>query len=528
MNFPKLPLKQFARVHERETSEAKYWKSFINTQEHSLQAAPNCIHFNPLSKRSINASSVESDQHSNFSYIVTGSIKVNLYDSTSDKLQKSFSRFNDDAFSGKFRKDGKLIVAGDKKGYVKVFDVQTKAVLRQLKRHEAAVRSTVWASDGLNILSGGDDKKVYKWDLATEEMIWSSKDLHADYVRAVDSSPISSDIFVSGCYDHSVRLWDSRQQQPIQTMVHDHPVECCMFTPSGAMLLTASGNEMKVWDLLGGGRLIHRFSNHQKNITSLAMDGSGTRVLSAGLDGHVKVHSLQSMQVTHGMKFGQPLSAVGMAPDNKKLVVGFFNGNLMIRTRRTNKGDAKSLPGTAATFGSLDTGASSRQVTLSRHYTGAGRAPVKADDGAVEHERAARLQPYEKCLKKFSYQKALNSALKTKNPLVVITVLEELSRRSGLTIALSGRDEETIEPLISFCARYVSSPKYSKLITLVVHQILDLYGGVIGHSEVIDELFLKLQQQVKAETVFQRQIMKVLGALDGIISVATMPPVTSA
>ena len=29
--------------------------------------------------------------------------------------------------------------------------------------------------------------------------------------------------------------------------------------------------------------MVHAFKNHQKNITSLCMDGSGTRVLSAGL-----------------------------------------------------------------------------------------------------------------------------------------------------------------------------------------------------------------------------------------------------
>lgn len=241
MNFPKLPLKQFAQVQERETAEAKYWKSFTNTQEHNLQAAPNCIHFNPLSKSN---GSIDSTLHSN--YIVTGSIKVGLYDCLTDKLQKAFSRFNDDAFSGRFRKDGKLIVAGDKSGFVKVFDVQTKSVLRQLKRHTAAVRSTVWASNGLQFISGSDDKRVFRWDLATEELMWSSKDVHADYVRCVDSSPISSDVFVSGCYDHSVRLWDARQQQPIQVLKHPGPVECTIFTPSGALLLTASGNEMKV------------------------------------------------------------------------------------------------------------------------------------------------------------------------------------------------------------------------------------------------------------------------------------------
>ncbi len=47
---------------------------------------------------------------------------------------------------------------------------------------------------------------------------------------------------------------------------------------------------MKVWDIMGGkGRLLRTLSNHQKTITSLIFDGEGTRILSAGLDHHIKV-----------------------------------------------------------------------------------------------------------------------------------------------------------------------------------------------------------------------------------------------
>ena len=56
-----------------------------------------------------------------------------------------------------------------------------------------------------------------------------------------------------------------------------------------------------------------------------------------------------------------------------------------------------------------------------------------------------------------------------------------------------------------------------------MHYVLDQYAGVLGHSEVIDDLFFKLQHQVKGEVRFQRQVMRVMGSLDGIISVATMP-----
>lgn len=78
---------------------------------------------------------------------------------------------------------------------------------------------------------------------------------------------------------------------------------------------------------------MHTFSNHQKNITCLSMDGTSNRLLSCGLDGHVKVYSLQTMSNVHGTRYGQPLSSVAVSPDNRKLVVGYVDGNLTIRTR---------------------------------------------------------------------------------------------------------------------------------------------------------------------------------------------------
>ena len=146
-----------------------------------------------------------------------------------------------------------------------------------------------------------------------------------------------------------------------------------------------------------------------------------------------------------------------------------------------------------------------------------GVAADRIEDGMVDAERTSRLRPYEAQLKKFNYQHALDAALKTKNPLVVITVLEELCFRSGLTIALSGRDEAALEPLLSFIARYVAHPRYSPLLVQIAHKLLDIYGGVLGRSDGIDELFFKLQRQVRSETNFQKQIMRALGSVDCVI-----------
>ncbi len=326
---------------------------------------------------------------------------------------------------------------------------------------------------------------------------------------------MSSDVFVSGSYDHSAILWDARQKREVHRYQHNDPIEKCIVSTSGTLLFTAASNELRVWDLISGGKLLHTFCNHQKNITSLAMNEGATRLLSGGLDGHVKIYNLQLLQVRHGIKYKSPILSLNMTKDNKKLIVGHVDGTLITRLRYErppmsyednddeddNERNLEAVTGAKRKF-----------------YKGAGSAILKTDDEMIESERRIRLKPYEKQLKKFNYQKALDSALRTHNPLVVVTVLEELLRRSGLTIALSDRDETTLEPLLSFTARYVSHPRYAKLILQVVHRMMDLYAGVLGKSDAIDELFLKLQRQVKAEVAFQRLAMKVVGSLDGIIA----------
>lgn len=208
-------------------------------------------------------------------------------------------------------------------------------MLRQIKGHKAAARAVSWISDGLGFVSASDDNSVKRWDLATEELVWQSKSSsqHGDYVRALDVSPIHTSSFVTGSYDHTIKIWDSRQNDCTNSMDHGHPIEYCLLSPSGALAFSAGGNEVKVWDILSGGKLLHTFNNHQKNITGLCMNDSGSRLLSCGLDGFVKIYNMEMLQVVHGIKYNSPCISIGSAADDSKLIVGSADGTLAIRDK---------------------------------------------------------------------------------------------------------------------------------------------------------------------------------------------------
>lgn len=70
---------------------------------------------------------------------------------------------------------------------------------------------------------------------------------HADYVRTLAASPSSSDTWLSGSYDHTVRMWDTRQPKGnVLELSHGAPVEACLFLPGGGLCVSAGGNEVKV------------------------------------------------------------------------------------------------------------------------------------------------------------------------------------------------------------------------------------------------------------------------------------------
>ena len=112
--------------------------------------------------------------------------------------------------------------------------------------------------------------------------------------------------------------------------------------------------------------------------------------------------------------------------------------------------------------------------------------------------------------------------------------------RDGLRSALAGRDDVLLEPVIRLLVKYVSDPRFGQLVcdiaTLVlgtyehlkriaVNNCADMYGAVLGQSPLIDSLFLRLRRKVAAEIRFQKELVKIKGALHMILA-STNPSAT--
>lgn len=106
--------------------------------------------------------------------------------------------------------------------------------------------------------------------------------------------------------------------------------------PSGTQVIASAGEQISILDLVAG-KPLKLLKNHQKTVTSLCLASNSTRLVSGGLDGHVKMFETSSWNLVNGSKYSSPVLSVGVIPgvnrEDKHLVVGMQSGVLSIRTR---------------------------------------------------------------------------------------------------------------------------------------------------------------------------------------------------
>ena len=229
-----------------------------------------------------------------------------------------------------YRDDGQLLAVGGDDMKVDIINVTNRTILRQAKGHEGAINDIQFIPNKTEVASCSDDKTIKIWDIPTEAAVSTLK-FHTDYVRAVRFHS-QSNLLVAGSYDHTISLWDVRSStsSPVSSYKHANPVESLEFFPSSTTIACAGsfsfslpsfsfllsfsfsysskkeGNGVSMWDIVSG-KVITRLANHQKTVTKICFEGSGTWFASSSLDHQVKVYDLSNYQVVNSFKYTAPI-----------------------------------------------------------------------------------------------------------------------------------------------------------------------------------------------------------------------------
>jgi len=496
--FRKLQNKKYPKLSlNKETApDVKYWRKFEPPRIVKEYSSINYVDFSPV------------EPHN---YAVTCAGKIQVFRASTNEVIKTSNRNKENVYGARFRQDGSLLVVGGESGLVQVLAVNNRSILRNLSGHTKATQVCCFSQEPSTIYSASDDKTVRIWDMSTSQEVSCIK-AHKDYIRCGCISPVSENLFLTGSYDHYVKLWDAREGKAVVSMNHGLPVESVIMFRTGGVCYSAGGNYIKVWDILGGGRVLHQFSNHQKTITCLAMDGQHTRLLSGSLDRHVKVYDMQDCSVVANLDYPSPILSLGLSPAGSHLVAGMSDGAISIRRQPQSKvvKRVKHRP---------------RPGTYKYFIRGTNAKPKENDVVIGAEKKPPQLKKVDRCLRKFRYHDALDAAFESDTSLhapYIISVFHELARRNALQIALSNRDGTTLDKILNFLTKNISNPRYAEVCVQVSNLVLDLYTWKIGQDTNFAHKIQQLNMKIKSELRLQEQMMECLGVLDNFFAMASV------
>ncbi|GJP38760.1 hypothetical protein CLOM_g23174 [Closterium sp. NIES-68] len=567
-DFHRVKPKRYAPAAPAETAEAGFWRSFRRKATEPLIGNVTAIDFCPSAP---------------YHFAATNSTRVTVYSGLTREPLKTFSRFKGLAYSGRFRADGKLLVAGGDRGIVQVFDATNRTVLRQLNGHTDAVRAVRFALDKVHLMSGGDDCALRWWDVSSQEPLRKMA-VHSDYVRCLSTNPASADLWASGSYDHSVLVWDVRVRDPVLRFQHAHPVEDVLFYPNGTMLAVAAGPQVSVWDMLKGGasptallasqppsqqqqgssivtsvtshsRPLYLLGNHQKAVTCLHVTppislGHGdrpfpARLLTGSLDGHVRVFSLSDYKVKHMARYDGPILSLGMSCRGTTLAVGMAGGQVAIRHRTPPDSERRHLQ-LAAAAAAVPRVPGMQKSTTKRGSKGRMHGPLQtanfrylvrgqteeaaAEDYLVAQRKRVHLAVHDNKLRRFQHSAALRAAMQDaslEKPEMLIAVLEEMIARNVLANAIAVLPVKSLSRFLQFCRKLVPNPRYSTFLIPILHMVLDLRAQHVAATPRLQQGFHVLAQVVGAEAHALSELAELQGFVLPLLRASTAANATA-
>jgi U3 small nucleolar RNA-associated protein 15 len=287
-------------------------------------------------------------------------------------------------------------------------------------------------------------------------------------------------------------------------------------------LLSAGGTTIKVWNPITGQCLSTISTQHRKTITSLLpvvrsdyqddgakIKAASWRIMTSSVDGLLQFHSWDAatggMEHLYSTKIGDSITSLAMDSSGDRIAIGTASGEVFVKMRGPSINPKKRTRDPKA-------------GTYSYFQRGLNAEPSEGDFTVTSEGKKRKLRSFDEALKQFRYSDALDDALATRRPRDVVAVLEELGKRRGLTAALANRDEELLEPILSFTIRYINRPHFTGLLIGIAHKLIDVYGDVTGQSETIDELFAKLKKQVGNECRAQKDLLRLVGQIDALMT----------
>jgi WD40 repeat protein len=235
-----------------------------------------------------------------------------------------------------FSPDGTLLAAAGglpgRKGEVKIWDVEKRALIRTIEGHTDCIYAAAFSPDGKTLATSSYDKLIKLWDVASGKETRTLKD-HIDAIYDLAFTPDGKRL-LSAAADRTVKVWDTASGERQYTL--GEPLDglnTIAIDPSGKRVAAGGLDKtIRIWSLgEREGKLLNSLIAHEDAILRLAWSPDGKILASAAADKTIKIFNASDLTEIKTLA-GQPdwVMALEFAPDGKSFAAGRFDGSLTI------------------------------------------------------------------------------------------------------------------------------------------------------------------------------------------------------
>jgi WD40 repeat protein/serine/threonine protein kinase len=285
-----------------------------------------------------------------------------------------------------FSPDGSVVAAAQPDGTVRLWDVESGEQVMELVRHTAPANALAFSQDGKTLVTGSHDHTAIRWDLATgnpsgpamrhDAGIWKvafSPDQTTIATGSLDQtvrlwdartgklklslrladpedgaeaggfgvdctlafSP-RGDLVAAGSYAGGARVWNTRTGQPAIPPLHADPpsfgVEIVEFSPDGALIATASHDDVCLWNVESGSQLGAPFE-HEGSVEDVAFSADSRYLATGTFDGVVRIWDVKTKSPWgEALRHEGEIQTVAFSPDGELLLSGSKDGKVRLWT----------------------------------------------------------------------------------------------------------------------------------------------------------------------------------------------------
>jgi WD40 repeat protein len=191
----------------------------------------------------------------------------------------------------------------------------------QLLSHSAELNQMAWSYDSAQIASGGGDKVVRVWDVASGRLLVEHQ--QGSTVDSVAWSPKAMRL-ASGSSDNLVRVWSADKDDPpsyVYTGHTDH-VWAVAWSPDGQFIASGGSHNdrtVRVWNA-NSGELWQAYTQHGGHISGVCWSPDGAYIASCSYDQTVRVWKVASAETVLTHTHTEAVGSVAWSPDGRWIV----------------------------------------------------------------------------------------------------------------------------------------------------------------------------------------------------------------